>query len=479
MTFGKWRQQLRLLRAMELLASGEKVTAAAAEAGYNSTSAFISMFRKQLGTTPTRYSQPKSKAARSRQAEKRGPPSGQNRRPSGADGASAIVAPRGGHPMSAERGFLGTVPRKSILIFLIGVFLLFSTVALASDMSDLGRQPMPAFVLSILVIGTFAVLYAIAGFTLRGQWWKGIVPIFVVQLVVLNVLHRWLPSLPPLQQMDAAAMAQVRSRLGIDGTAIVVAIGLGYACFVSASIAEGRRYFRVHAEIALAREIHEVLVPTIDTKIGGFEFYGRSSSSSEVGGDLIDLAGADGRWVAYLADVSGHGVAPGVVVGMTKSASRMLLRSGGGSEHLMPRLNEVLYPLKNPDMFVTFCFVASNVDRLRVGLAGHPSILQFCARTNEVTQLDCPNMPLGIVPSGEFATLEVSAESGTLFALYTDGLLETANKAGEEFGMTRLKAELQKHGREALGAICRSIQESVGRHGAQFDDQSILLIRKS
>ena len=55
MTFAKWRQQLRLLRAMQLLAAGEKVTAAALEAGYNSTSAFISMFRKQLGTTPRRY----------------------------------------------------------------------------------------------------------------------------------------------------------------------------------------------------------------------------------------------------------------------------------------------------------------------------------------------------------------------------------------------------------------------------------------
>ncbi len=55
MTFGKWRQQLRLLHAMQALASGEKVTAAALEAGYNSTSAFISMFRKQLGTTPMRY----------------------------------------------------------------------------------------------------------------------------------------------------------------------------------------------------------------------------------------------------------------------------------------------------------------------------------------------------------------------------------------------------------------------------------------
>ena len=55
MTFGKWRQQLRLLHAMQLLASGEKVTGAALDAGYCSPSAFISMFKKQLGATPTRY----------------------------------------------------------------------------------------------------------------------------------------------------------------------------------------------------------------------------------------------------------------------------------------------------------------------------------------------------------------------------------------------------------------------------------------
>jgi AraC-like DNA-binding protein len=58
MTFTRWRQQLRLLHAMQLLASGEKVTGAALDAGYSSPSAFISMFKRQLGTTPTRYFEP-------------------------------------------------------------------------------------------------------------------------------------------------------------------------------------------------------------------------------------------------------------------------------------------------------------------------------------------------------------------------------------------------------------------------------------
>jgi sigma-B regulation protein RsbU (phosphoserine phosphatase) len=333
--------------------------------------------------------------------------------------------------------------------------------------------------LSLVTVSTFAVFYALAGFALRGQWWKGVLPLFVVQFVIMSSLNAWLPSAPRLQQMGPEELVRLEGRIGIDAIGVIAATFLGYACLLYVSVIEGRRYFRAHAEIKLAQEIHQVLVPAIDTQLGGFEFYGRSTPSAEVGGDLIDLAGTEDKWVAYLADVSGHGVAPGLVMGMAKSASRMLLSSGDDSERLMPRLNEVLYPLKKPDMFVTFCFLAGTAGRLRVGLAGHPAILQFSAQTNQVTTLDCPNMPLGILPEGEFATSEASAASGTLFALYTDGLLEATNAAGEEFGLERFKAELQRHGKEPLPEICAAIQESVARHGAQFDDQSILLIRQT
>ena len=55
MSFSRWRQQARLIHALQTLAAGQSVTNAALDAGYSTTSAFISMFRKQLGTTPARY----------------------------------------------------------------------------------------------------------------------------------------------------------------------------------------------------------------------------------------------------------------------------------------------------------------------------------------------------------------------------------------------------------------------------------------
>lgn len=380
-------------------------------------------------------------------------------------------------PMKLNQSYWKAVPRKSVVSFLLGVFLIFSIVALASDAANMGDTPNLRFALTILVSGTFAVFYAVAGFALRKHFWKAFVPLFVVHFFLMSKLSASFPYPQQAVQMDAADIVRMHSRLSFDGAAIILAVALGYACFVYATIAESKRYFRVHLEMELAGEIHNVLVPPIESRIGGFEFYGRARPSGKVGGDLIDIAGSKDHWVAYVADVSGHGVAPGVVMGMVKSAARMLLSSGDDTDRLLPRLNEVLYPLKKPDMFVTCSFLAKNREGLRVGLAGHPAILHFSGRTGEVTRLESPNLPLGILPEGRFASSDIPVGHGDVFALYTDGFLETANAAGEEFGLNRLEAEFQRQGGQPLDVICRVLQESVSRHGEQSDDQSLLLIR--
>lgn len=77
-------------------------------------------------------------------------------------------------PMSRAKSFWKTLPPGSFLLFLLGVFFLFSTFACASDLAEMGRQSALHLALSILISGLFAVSYAVAGFALRRQFLEGI-----------------------------------------------------------------------------------------------------------------------------------------------------------------------------------------------------------------------------------------------------------------------------------------------------------------
>jgi sigma-B regulation protein RsbU (phosphoserine phosphatase) len=252
---------------------------------------------------------------------------------------------------------------------------------------------------------------------------------------------------------------------------------LGYACFVYVTVTKGRRYGRVHAEIALASEIHHVLVPAIDARIGDFEFNGRSLPSGEVGGDLIDLFENNGSWIAYVADVSGHGVAPGVVMGMVKSAARMQLSSGVGSAELLERLHCVLFPMKKPEMFVTFAYLAWDGKRLEYSLAGHPAILHYHAATQEIFELACPNLPIGMFEQQRFTSSFVPCAPGDLFLLLTDGLLEVANAQDEEFGPSGVKAVMSACASKPVNVLVQEVLQGARRHGHVTDDQFILVVR--
>ena len=89
MTFARWRQQLRMLHALRRVVAGAKVSAAAAEVGYDSPSAFVAAFRRQLGETPARFATAPRTAARAARSPRRG------RARSTPPGPGCSAAPRG------------------------------------------------------------------------------------------------------------------------------------------------------------------------------------------------------------------------------------------------------------------------------------------------------------------------------------------------------------------------------------------------
>jgi serine phosphatase RsbU (regulator of sigma subunit) len=291
------------------------------------------------------------------------------------------------------------------------------------------------------------------------------------------VIGHVLRDTPAPHQMGPADIYRLHRRLVLDAGLTIGGMVLAYVSFIYVFISEGRRYFAVYAEMELAAEIHRVLVPNIATRIGSFEFYGRSLPSGQVGGDLIDVVQSGDRWIAYVADVSGHGVAPGVLMGMVKSAARMYLSSNESSARFLERLNSVLNPIRKPEMFVTMAFIAWEGNHLAFSSAGHPPILHYCRATKTVTERACGNLPVGLFAQKEFTGDILSVHTGDVFLLLTDGLLEATNRAGEEFGIEGPKRVLLSAADQPLSALADNILEAAKAFGRIGDDESLLLIR--
>ncbi len=136
-------------------------------------------------------------------------------------------------------------------------------------------------------------------------------------------------------------------------------------------------------ELTLARTIQNTLVPSVTYKDIHVEAYGQTIPRDEVGGDLVDLVAAGPDLIAYVADVSGHGLPAGVLMGMVKTAVRYGLQLGQALPVLLDSLNRVLPGVKQPDMYATFAglrLAGSNQDgpnQAEYISAGHVPLLQY------------------------------------------------------------------------------------------------------
>jgi serine phosphatase RsbU (regulator of sigma subunit) len=235
---------------------------------------------------------------------------------------------------------------------------------------------------------------------------------------------------------------------------------------------------RAQNESALAQAIHARLVPALHERHGTFEFCGASRASGAVGGDLVDVVAPADGWAALVADVSGHGVDSGLLMGMVKSAARMRLASAGGAAALLHDLNRVLFPLKSANMFVTCaCLRHIGGATLEYALAGHLPVLHWRAADGSLVELAGPHVPLGIVPDHEYAASTIAFGPGDVFALVSDGLTAAADASGRELGLEGVKRLIAMHAQRPLDAMMAAVMDGARSPGTPPDDQTLLLVR--
>jgi sigma-B regulation protein RsbU (phosphoserine phosphatase) len=175
--------------------------------------------------------------------------------------------------------------------------------------------------------------------------------------------------------------------------------------------------------------------------------------------------------------VSGHGVSSGVLMAMLKSATRMSLRQNSIATKMLSEVNQVFYSLKAPNAFATFAAIScTEQSGLEVLVAGHLPVLHCDGR--ELTELDTPGLPVGILPDADFRAVTVELSGGDVLAIVTDGLTEVFNSADTELGVAYIKATLLRECDRPLEQIANSLLAQAEQWGPRSDDQSLLLVRR-
>jgi serine phosphatase RsbU (regulator of sigma subunit) len=267
-------------------------------------------------------------------------------------------------------------------------------------------------------------------------------------------------------------------RVVFDAIGILVGTTVGYRLLVDFIRTEGFATIRMQTELALAHGIQATLVPTLSLQVDRFEVYGKSIPSTEMGGDLIDAVERDGTLLAYVADISGHGLAAGQLMGMLKTAVRISLEFRQGPVAVLESADRVLPAVKEANMYATLALLYfDGSSEAEYSLAGHPPILHYRAPTGDIARLAMDQFPLGLMPGGRYSSQRVSYSPRDLFLMMTDGISEVPNKNDEEFGLDRLDQLLRENAAQPLPQLWELIMGVVKRHGVQQDDQTLLLLR--
>ncbi|HEX6179281.1 MAG TPA: PP2C family protein-serine/threonine phosphatase, partial [Thermoanaerobaculia bacterium] len=201
-----------------------------------------------------------------------------------------------------------------------------------------------------------------------------------------------------------------------------------------------------------------------------------SLPATEVGGDYYDYFRVGDRLALVCGDVAGHGLASGIVLTALRSGFTLLRESLADPAAVLMRLHDLVEQTSRRRMLATAAVLVVDpaTRRARIASAGHPPVM---VRSNgSVRSIELFGPPLGVRLPVQIAQTEIAVSSGDVFVMHSDGVYETANAAGDLYGLDRLAALIGRADGSA-DDVLRAIVDDLGAfRGSALQDDDVTIV---
>jgi len=236
---------------------------------------------------------------------------------------------------------------------------------------------------------------------------------------------------------------------------------------------------RVAQELEIAKQVQARLFPQQLPAMQTLEYAGTCIQAHQVGGDYHDFLDLGrGRFGLVIGDISGKGIAAALLMANLQANLRSLCAIAFDElERLLRSVNQLFYENTSESSYATLFFAEydDKLRRLRYANCGHLPALLF-RRDGTIERLDSTCTVLGLFKEWDCSIIERGLLSGDTLVLYTDGITESFNHAGEEFGEGRLIEALQRHQELPPPALMEAVVTDVQEFSAKEQHDDITLI---
>jgi len=244
---------------------------------------------------------------------------------------------------------------------------------------------------------------------------------------------------------------------------------------------------RLRHSLLLAKEIQQNLLPGSEPHIDGLDISGRSIYCDETGGDyydFLDTAKPGQRKIGVVVgDVSDHGIPSALLMTTARAFLRQRMSRAGDLDQIVVDVNRQLArDVEESGQFMTLFLCEIDVDGqwVRWVRAGHDPALIYDPGTNSFEELAGIGLPLGVFEDSRYATLTRKIKPGQIIAIGTDGIWETTNTGGQQFGKARFKDVIQTHASESAAEILTRVINAVdgfAGNSEKSDDVTLVIIK--